>query len=71
MYPQFPQPNPIPSSVPKIQQPLSLLNAQNPPRPTKLPTQPIANPNNRAGKPAYNTGSQTLPTYVITIVPVQ
>ena len=68
---QYPQPNPIPLAIPQIQQPLPLPNSKNPPRPTRLPTKPIANPNNRAGKPAYNAGTQTLPTYVITIVPVQ
>ena len=75
MYSQFPQqcpqPNPIPPTIPQIQQPLPLLNAPNPPRPTQLSTQPIGNPNNRAGKLSYNIGTQTLPTYVITTVPVQ
>lgn len=68
---QYPQPNPIPPTIPQIQLPLPLSNAQNPPRPTQLPTQPIANLNNRAGKPFYNEGTQTLPTYVITTVSIQ
>ena len=36
-----------------------------------MPAQPIANPNNRVGQHAYNAGSQNVPTYVITTVPVQ
>ena len=72
MYPQpYPQSNPIPPIIPQIQQPLPLPNAPNPPRPTQFSSQPIANPNNRVEKPAYNTRTQTLPTYVITIVSVQ
>ena len=72
MYPQhYPQSNPIPPLVPQIQQPLPLPKAPNPPRPTQLPAQPIANPNNRVGQPTYNAGTQNLPTYVITTVPIQ
>lgn len=72
MYPQhYPQPNPIPPLIPQIQQPLPLPNVPNPPGPTQLPTQLVANPNNRVGQPAYNIGSQNLPTYVITRIPIQ
>ncbi|CAF4284639.1 unnamed protein product, partial [Adineta steineri] len=72
MYPQHhPQSNPIPLLIPQIQQPLPLPNSPNPPRPTQLPTQPVANPNNRVGQPTYNTGAQNLPTYVITTIPIQ
>ena len=72
MYPQkYPHSNPIPQIIPQIQQPLPLPNAPNPPRPTQLPTQPIANTNNITGKPTSNTRTQTLHTNVITTVPIQ
>ena len=72
MYPQhYPQSNPIPPLIPQIQQPLPLPNIPNPPRPTQLLAQLVANPNNRVGQPAYNIGAQNLPTYVITTVPIQ
>ena len=71
MYPQqYPQSNPILPITPQIQQPLPLPNAPKP-RPTQFPSQPIENPNNREGKLAYNMGTQTLPTYVITTIPAQ
>lgn len=72
MYPQhYPQSNPTPPVIPQIQQPLPLPNVPNPPSPTQLPSQPVANPNNRVGQPTYNTRAQNLPTYVITTVPIQ
>ena len=72
MYPQhYPQSNPIPPIVPQIQQPLPLTNFPNPPRPTQLLAQPVPNPNNRVGQPAYNIGAQNLHTYVITTVSIQ
>lgn len=36
-----------------------------------MPAQPVGNPNNKVGKLAYNMGTQTLPTYVITTIPIQ
>ena len=65
------QSNPIAPPIPQIQQPLPLPNVPNPPRPTQLLAQPVANTNNRASQPAYNTGDQNLPTYVITTIPIQ
>lgn len=70
---QYPQPNPIQLAIPQLQQqqPLQLPNTQNLERPTQLPTQPIANPNNRAVQSTHNVGVQTLPIYVITTIPIQ
>ncbi|CAF4151008.1 unnamed protein product [Adineta steineri] len=63
MYPQhYPESNPIPPIVPHIQQPLPLPNALNSLRPTQLLAQPVANPNNGVGQPAYNGGAQNFPT---------
>jgi hypothetical protein len=42
----------------------------NPPRPTPIPAQPIANPNNRPTQPVQNMELQTFPTYVITSAPL-
>jgi hypothetical protein len=39
--------------------------AQNPLKPTTIPTQPISNPNNRTTHPMKNTEVQTFPTYEI------
>ena len=54
--------------------PLQLLLAQNPTRPTQLPVQPVANPNNKTMQDAYNVELQTnptFPTYLISTVPFQ
>ena len=48
-----------------------MLPAQNPPRPTQLPVQPIANPNNKTTQATYNIDLQTFPTYLISSVPFQ
>jgi hypothetical protein len=54
--------------------PLQLLPPQNTTRPTQLPVQPVANPNNKTVQAAYNVDLQTYPTYptyLISIVPLQ
>ena len=54
--------------------PLQLLPPQNPTRPTQLPVQPIANPNNKIVQEAYNVYLQTYPTYptyLISTIPLQ
>ena len=72
-YPQYPQNqvNPSNLSIPQLQPPLQPLQLQNTPRPTQLPAQLLANPNNRAAQPAYNVEIQTYPTYLISTLPVQ
>ena len=76
MYPQFPQQypqsNPTRPIVPQFQQhqSLRLPNTQNPLRPTQLPTQLVANPNNITTQSTYDVEIQTLPTYVITSLPI-
>ncbi|CAF4406111.1 unnamed protein product, partial [Adineta steineri] len=48
---------------PPIQNPpLQLLPPQNTTRPTQLPIQPVANPNNKIVQAAYNVDLQTYPT---------
>ena len=42
----------------------------NPPRPTLLPTQPIPNPNNKPTQALNSIELQTLPSYVISTVPI-
>ena len=42
----------------------------NPPQPTLLPAQPIPNPSNKPAKALNSIELQTLPSYVISIVPV-
>ena len=54
--------------------PLQLLPPQNPTRPTQLPVQPVANPNNKTVQVAYNVDLQTYPTfltYLISTIPFQ
>ena len=54
--------------------PLQLLPPQNPTRPTQLPVQPVANPNNKTVQAAYNVDLQTYPTYptyLISTIPLQ
>ena len=59
-------------SVPTVpfitQQPHHFQNA-NPPRPTLLPTQVIPNPNNKPNQALNSIELQTLPSYLISIVP--
>ena len=42
----------------------------NPPRPTLLPAQPITNPNNKPTQALNIIELQTLPSYLISTVPV-
>ena len=42
--------------------------SHNPPRPTKIPAQPVPNPNNRPTHPVQNTKVQTFPTYEIQLL---
>ena len=51
------------------QQPHHFQNT-NPPRPTLLPAQPIPNPNNNPTQYLNSIELQTLPSYVISTVPV-
>ena len=54
--------------------PLQLLPPQNTTRPTQLPVQPVANPNNKTVQVAYNVHLQTYPTYptyLISTIPLQ
>ena len=54
--------------------PLQLLPPQNPTRPTQLPVQPVAKTNNKIVQAAYNVDLQTyptLPTYLISTIPLQ
>ncbi|CAF4431391.1 unnamed protein product, partial [Adineta steineri] len=54
--------------------PLQLLPPQNTTRPTQLPVQPIANPNNKTIQAPYNVDIQTYPTYptyLISTIPLQ
>ena len=57
--------------MPQLQQPPPPLQLQHLPRPTQIPAQPIANPNNKVVQPAYNTEIQPYPTYVISTLPIQ
>ena len=72
-YPQYSQNQVKPYNlpIPQLQPLLQPLQLQNPPRRTQLPTQPLANPNNRASQPAYNAEIQPYPTYVISTLLVQ
>ena len=63
--------NPSNYSIPQLQPPIQPLQLQKPPRPTQLPAQPLANPNNRVAQPAYNAEIQAYPTYFISKLPVQ
>ena len=57
--------------MPQLQQPPLPLQLQNLPRPTQIPAQPVANPNNRVVQPTYNTEIQPYPTYAISTLPIQ
>ena len=76
-YPQYPpqypqnQGNFSHPPMPQLKQPPPPLQLQNLPRPTQIPTQPVANPNNRVVQPAYNIEIQPYPTYVISTLPIQ
>ena len=62
------------SHPPMQNTPLQLLSTQNPTRPTQLPVQPVANPNNKIVQAAYNVDLQTyptFPTYLISTIPFQ
>ena len=63
----------LPSFVPPVplitQQPHHFQNT-NPPRPTLLPAQPIPNPNNKPTQALNSIELQTLPSYVISTVPI-
>jgi hypothetical protein len=70
---QYPQLTQQPYSIPpppQITQPqqLQLPSNQPPPRPTQFPSQPVANPNNKVERPAYNVEEGTFPTYGIVYV---
>ena len=52
-YPQN-QVNPSNLSIPQLQPPPQPLQLHNPPRPTQLPAQSLANPNNKATQSTYN-----------------
>ena len=69
MQPQMP---PAQLSPPQPQnQQLQLPPLQNSRRPTQLPMQPVANPNNnKFVQPMYNIEVRSLPTYFITLVPL-
>ena len=41
---------------------------QPPPKPTQLPSQPVANPNNKLEKQVYQTKETNLPTYSISSI---
>ena len=51
------------------QQPHHFQNA-NPPRPTLFPAQPIPNPNNKPTQAINSIELQTLPSYLISTVPI-
>ena len=54
--------------------PLQFLPPQNPTRPTHLPVQLVANPNNKIVQATYNVDLQTYPTYptyLISTIPLQ
>ena len=72
-YPQYSQNqvNPSNISIPQLQPPVQPLLLQKPPRPTQLPVESLANPNNRAARPAYNAEIQAYPTYLISTLLVQ
>lgn len=55
---------------PNQHQPMQAPLNPNPPRPTPILEQPIANPNNRPTQPVHNMELQTFPTYVITSAPL-
>ena len=57
--------------MPQLQQPPPPLQLQNLPRPTQIPAQLVANPNNRVVQPAYNTEIQPYPIYAISTLPIQ
>ena len=59
-------------SSPQTQnQQLQLPPLQNSQRPTQLAMQPLANPNNKKlAQAMYNTEVPSLPTYVITLIPL-
>jgi hypothetical protein len=70
---QYPQLTQQPYSIPpppQITQPqqLQLPSNQPPPKPTQLPSQPVANPNNKVERPIYNVEEGTFPTYAIVFV---
>ena len=56
--------------VPFITQQPHHFQNENPPRPKLLPTQLIPNPNNKPTQALNSIDLQTLPSYVISIVPV-
>ena len=43
----------------QINPPQLQLPSNHPPRPTQIPAQPVANPNNRADRPAYSVDEGT------------
>ena len=63
----------MPRFVPPVpliaQQPHHFQNT-NPPRPTLLTTQSIPNPNNKPTQALNNIGLQTLPSYLVSTVPI-
>ena len=76
-YPQYPpqypknQGNFSHPPMPQLQQPPPPLQLQNLPRPTQIPAQPVANPNNRVVQSAYNTEIQPYPAYDFSTLPIQ
>ena len=56
--------------VPLITKPPHHFQNTNPPRPTLLPMQPIPNPNNKPTQALNSIKLQTLPSYVISTVPI-